>query len=40
MSFIPQEFLAKLADVVCGRLKKLVANYGAHIEFLMKVRAF
>ena len=33
MSSIPQEFLVKSIDVVPGRLEKLVANAGAHIEF-------
>ena len=31
MTFIPQEFLVKLADAVHGWLEKLVANDGAHI---------
>ena len=33
MSSIPQEFLVKSVDAVHGRLEKLVANDGAHIEF-------
>ena len=33
MISIPQEFLAKSVDAIPGRLEKLVANKGAHIEF-------
>ena len=33
MTFILQEFLVKSVDSVHGRLEKLVANDGAHIEF-------
>ena len=33
MIFILQEFLVKSVDSVHGRLEKLVANDGAHIEF-------
>ena len=33
LSSIPQEFLVKSVDAVHGRLEKLVANDGAHIEF-------
>ena len=36
MRFIPQEFLVKSVDTVRDRLEKLVANDGAHIEFLKK----
>lgn len=33
MSSIPQEFLVKSVDAIPGRLEKLVAKSGAHIEF-------
>ena len=33
MSSIPQGFLVKSLDAVHGRLEKVVANDGAHIEF-------
>ena len=33
MGSIPQGFLVKPVDAVQGRLEKLVANDGAHIEF-------
>ena len=33
MTSIPQEFLVKSVDAVPGRLEKLVANAGSHIEF-------